>query len=160
MILKESARFFAVTTITAMIIALHYCTCSVSAGDNYHVNGESREFLSKGPRLPSNSARHSDDDDYFEEPYDSTESVILNDGIHRDSNRPATDNSNDLLIPAPGQSSLVVVFDGTTSMFDDLQQLKMAAAGIIKQVQSRATNPIYNYILVPFRDPSESQHGN
>lgn len=55
--------------------------------------------------------------------------------------------------PSFGQTSLVVVFDGTLSMFDDLQQLKSGAKVIINEILARESNPIYNYIFVPFRDP-------
>ncbi|XP_052863793.1 hemicentin-1-like [Anopheles cruzii] len=58
-----------------------------------------------------------------------------------------------LLPPQEGQRSLVIVFDATGSMVDDLQQLRDAARLIIAEVTQRDNNPIFNYIFVPFRDP-------
>uniref|UniRef100_A0A182VQ07 Uncharacterized protein n=1 Tax=Anopheles minimus TaxID=112268 RepID=A0A182VQ07_9DIPT len=58
-----------------------------------------------------------------------------------------------LLPPKDGQRSLVIVFDATGSMLDDLQQLRGAAELIIAEITQRDNNPIFNYIFVPFRDP-------
>uniref|UniRef100_A0A182MNL9 Hemicentin-1 n=1 Tax=Anopheles culicifacies TaxID=139723 RepID=A0A182MNL9_9DIPT len=58
-----------------------------------------------------------------------------------------------LLPPRDGQRSLVIVFDATGSMLDDLQQLRDAAELIIAEITQRDNNPIFNYIFVPFRDP-------
>ncbi|EAT36338.1 AAEL011566-PA [Aedes aegypti] len=55
--------------------------------------------------------------------------------------------------PAEGQRSLVIVFDATGSMLDDLKQLRDGAKLIIDEITQLDTNPIYNYIFVPFRDP-------
>jgi len=55
--------------------------------------------------------------------------------------------------PKLGQSSLVIVFDATGSMVDDLEQLRQGAKMIIEKITKRDDNPIYNYIFVPFRDP-------
>ena len=55
--------------------------------------------------------------------------------------------------PKPGQKSLVIVFDATGSMKDDLEQLRAGAEKIIDEITKRNDNPIYNYIFVPFRDP-------
>ncbi|XP_050086783.1 hemicentin-1-like [Anopheles aquasalis] len=57
------------------------------------------------------------------------------------------------LPPKEGQRSLVIVFDATGSMVDDLQQLRDAARLIIAEITQRETNPIFNYVFVPFRDP-------
>lgn len=57
--------------------------------------------------------------------------------------------------PKPGQSSLVIIFDGTGSMLDDLKQLQKGARDIIEEITKRENNPIYNYIFIPFRDPGE-----
>ena len=54
-----------------------------------------------------------------------------------------------------GQRSLVIVFDATGSMIDDLEQLRKGAEIIIDEFSKRDDSPIYNYIFVPFRDPSE-----
>lgn len=53
----------------------------------------------------------------------------------------------------PGQTSLVIVFDGTGSMENCLIQLRAGAKQIIDKFSQRDDNPIYNYIFVPFRDP-------
>lgn len=55
--------------------------------------------------------------------------------------------------PKPGQTSLVIVFDGTGSMENCLIQLRAGAKQIIDKFAKRDDNPIYNYIFVPFRDP-------
>lgn len=134
-----------------------------------------------------NSARQDDYEDYFEDPdVDEDDSTaILNDAaaaatttttVSGDGDARGNDgdidsraesrseklswppsNDNYDYGPAQGQTSLVVVFDGTSSMFDDLQQLKAGAKAIIQAVNQRTNNPIYNYVFVPFRDPSESR---
>lgn len=53
----------------------------------------------------------------------------------------------------PGQTSLVIVFDGTGSMEHCLVQLRTGARLIVEKFANRDDNPIYNYIFVPFRDP-------
>lgn len=58
--------------------------------------------------------------------------------------------------PKPGQTSLVIVFDGTGSMENCLIQLRAGAKQIIDKFSDRDDNPIYNYIFVPFRDPRKS----
>lgn len=55
--------------------------------------------------------------------------------------------------PKPGQTSLVIVFDGTGSMENCLIQLRSGAKQIIEKFADREDNPIFNYIFVPFRDP-------
>ena len=54
------------------------------------------------------------------------------------------------------QRSLLIIFDGTGSMSTDLAQLKSAAEEIINELSKRIDNPIFNYILVVFRDPGKS----
>lgn len=51
--------------------------------------------------------------------------------------------------------SLVIVFDTTWSMDDDLQELRSGAAHIVKEMMRKETSPIYNYVFVPFNDPCE-----
>lgn len=58
--------------------------------------------------------------------------------------------------PKPGQTSLVIVFDGTGSMENCLIQLRAGAKEIIDKFSDRDDNPIYNYIFVPFRDPCKN----
>lgn len=53
----------------------------------------------------------------------------------------------------PGQTSLVIVFDGTGSMENCLVQLRSGAKLIIEKFAKSEANPIYNYVFVPFRDP-------
>lgn len=55
------------------------------------------------------------------------------------------------------QKSLVIVFDGTGSMSDDLAELVPAANSIIEDFASRPDKPIFNYILSVFHDPSEQK---
>lgn len=55
--------------------------------------------------------------------------------------------------PRPGQTSLVIVFDGTGSMENCLIQLRSGAKLIVDRFANRSDNPIYNYVFVPFRDP-------
>lgn len=64
--------------------------------------------------------------------------------------------------PVQGQDvengrSLVIVFDTTWSMDDDLQELRQGAAYIVKEMMRRETKPIHNYVFVPFNDPCESR---
>nr|XP_040222077.2 hemicentin-1-like [Anopheles coluzzii] len=68
-------------------------------------------------------------------------------------NRTLATRRESLLPPKEGQRSLVIVFDATGSMLDDLQQLRDAARRIIAEITQRDSNPIYNYVFVPFRDP-------
>ena len=55
--------------------------------------------------------------------------------------------------PKPEQKSLVLVFDTTGSMHDDLVQLRQSAIEITEKLTSEKENPIYNYIFSPFNDP-------
>lgn len=55
----------------------------------------------------------------------------------------------------PDQKSLLIVFDATGSMHDDLEQLRAGAKEIINELSARQDNPIYNYVLVVYRDPSK-----
>lgn len=52
-------------------------------------------------------------------------------------------------------ASLAFVFDSTGSMWDDLVQVKMGAERIMATMLELPDKPIYNYILVPFHDPSK-----
>lgn len=54
------------------------------------------------------------------------------------------------------QRSLIIVFDGTISMEDNLAQLKPAAKRIIDTYASREDKPIYNYVLTVFHDPGKN----
>lgn len=57
--------------------------------------------------------------------------------------------------PRPDQKSLLIVFDATGSMHDDLEQLRAGAQEIVTELSARQDNPIYNYVLVVYRDPSK-----
>lgn len=57
--------------------------------------------------------------------------------------------------PRADQKSLVMVFDATGSMHDDLEQLRSGAREIINEMSARTDNPVFNYILVVFRDPGK-----
>lgn len=63
--------------------------------------------------------------------------------------KPKTDNYRKR-IP---QKSLLIVFDGTSSMNDDLAQMRDAAKEIMTNLSSRKDKPIKNYVLSVFRDP-------
>lgn len=66
------------------------------------------------------------------------------------------DNRNDYKDrPRPDQKSLLIVFDATGSMHDDLEQLRAGAQEIVTELSARQDNPIYNYVLVVYRDPSK-----
>jgi hypothetical protein len=52
-------------------------------------------------------------------------------------------------------ASLAFVFDSTGSMWDDLVQVKMGAERIMATMLELPDRPIYNYVLVPFHDPSK-----
>lgn len=66
------------------------------------------------------------------------------------------DNRNDYKDrPRPDQKSLLIVFDATGSMHDDLEGLRAGAQEIVTELSARHDNPIYNYVLVVYRDPSK-----
>lgn len=54
----------------------------------------------------------------------------------------------------PGTSSLTFVFDTTGSMNDDLIQVQDGAKKILDTVLKQREKLIYNFIYVPFHDPS------
>lgn len=55
---------------------------------------------------------------------------------------------------ANNERDLVIVFDSTGSMSDDLAQLRAAAIQVVNNFASQKPNPISNYILIVFNDPS------
>lgn len=59
--------------------------------------------------------------------------------------------------PRPDQKSLLIVFDKTSSMASDLAQLRKGALEIVTNFSTREDNPIFNYILQLFDDPSKFQ---
>lgn len=85
---------------------------------------------------------------------------LLQHGIHDDKsvnkNKRHASGRNDYKDrPRPNQRSLVIIFDGTASMHDDLKQLTDGAQKIVNELSMRDDNPIFNYVLVVFRDPSK-----
>ena len=55
----------------------------------------------------------------------------------------------------PDQKSLLIVFDTTGSMSRDLNQLKNGAKDIVKAFSAKTNDPIFNYVLSLFNDPSK-----
>lgn len=150
--MKESAYvpFFFLAIITGLTVI-----SAVSATDNDRRSLE----LAFDSSEAAVATRQNDYDDYYESRDESTEVAALT-GKTNSVKQISWGPSDNGLEPALGQTSLVIVFDGTTSMFDDLQQLKMGAKAIIEEVNARERNPIFNYVFVPFRDPSESCRAN
>lgn len=68
---------------------------------------------------------------------------------------PRDDKKNFKDRPRPDQRSLLIIFDATGSMHDDLEQLRIGAQEIVNELSAREDNPIYNYVLVVYRDPSK-----
>lgn len=56
----------------------------------------------------------------------------------------------------PGTSTLAFVFDTTGSMNDDLIQVQNGAKKILDIVLKQRPKFIYNFVYVPFHDPSNS----
>lgn len=52
------------------------------------------------------------------------------------------------------KKSLLIVFDGTSSMGADLTQMRGAAKKLIAELSERKDKPIKNYVLTVFKDPS------
>lgn len=52
------------------------------------------------------------------------------------------------------KKSLLIVFDGTSSMGADLTQMRDAAKKLITELSERKDKPIKNYVLTVFKDPS------
>ena len=52
-----------------------------------------------------------------------------------------------------GAASLAFVFDVTGSMHNDLVQVIEGAREILQTTLARNEQPLYNYVLVPFKDP-------
>lgn len=58
--------------------------------------------------------------------------------------------------PTPYEKSLVIVFDITGSMYDDIKEMRSAAKTIVSHFASSPNYAIYNFISVPYNDPFES----
>lgn len=57
--------------------------------------------------------------------------------------------------PPSSMASLAFVFDVTGSMSTELDQVKSGAKKILKTISEHEEKIIYNYIFVPFGDPSK-----
>jgi hypothetical protein len=57
--------------------------------------------------------------------------------------------------PKPGQRSLVIVFDTTGSMGNELEQVRREAKAIVEYAAELQKNPFYNFIFVDFNDPGK-----
>lgn len=68
--------------------------------------------------------------------------------------KPAEPENNYFRKKVP-KKSLLIVFDGTNSMRDDLIQMRNAAKQIINNLYVREDKPIENYVLTVFKDPCE-----
>lgn len=70
------------------------------------------------------------------------------------------DNTRDLSAKANNQNytkkSLIVVFDGTNSMVNDLIQMQAAVREIVQNLSVGENKSIKNYVLTVFRDPSKN----
>lgn len=53
------------------------------------------------------------------------------------------------------KKSLLIVFDGTSSMTDDLVQMREAAKQIVNNLSTHPDKPIKNYVLTVFKDPGK-----
>jgi hypothetical protein len=53
------------------------------------------------------------------------------------------------------QKSLLIIFDTTNSMGSDLEQLRSAALDVVKVFAAKKNEPIFNYVLSLFNDPSK-----
>lgn len=175
MAIRDSARvsFFLLSSVFAIIATLSVINGGKVTADNT-VNVNRDDLLFTPPSSSSETARQDDYDDYFEDPDDSTwaaASAFASAGVLNDDSAqgprsqklswaaqspPTADKDNAALEPAPGQTSLVIVFDGTTTMYEDLQKLRQEAQAVIQKLNNRGNDPIYNYIFVSTRDPSES----
>lgn len=52
-------------------------------------------------------------------------------------------------------SSLTFVFDTTSSMIDDRDEIRTASTAILREVMQRDNVPVDNLVLVPFHDPGK-----
>lgn len=73
------------------------------------------------------------------------------------STTPKTSKRDDIFRKRIPKKSLVIVFDGTSSMTDDLNQMRDAAKEIITNLSSRKDKPIKNYVLTVFKDPGSKK---
>lgn len=64
-------------------------------------------------------------------------------------------SQNDTDRPRDDQKSLMIVFDITGSMTEELEQVKEGINEIIEKFSTRKDELIYNYILSMFDDPSK-----
>lgn len=77
---------------------------------------------------------------------------IKNDGNNSTDNAGVTSPTQNLPKRVE-KKSLLIVFDGTNSMGDDLEQMRSAASDIVNNLSNKTNQPIKNYVLSVFRDP-------
>lgn len=139
----------------AFLIALVASVSAVSADNASEVRSLVSEIYTGSSVVNDNICNNHEKNVAFD--------VILldNDSTRRDEKtinkrQAARDGSNNYKDrPRPDQKSLLIVFDATGSMHDDLEQLRVGAQEIINEFSAREDNPIYNYVLVVYRDPGE-----
>lgn len=61
--------------------------------------------------------------------------------------------SSSILVAAQKQRSLVIIFDVTSSMEDDMEDMKAGAHMLAEKIANAKNKPVENFILVPFTDP-------
>lgn len=124
-----------------------------------------RAFFFTPPSASSNSARQDDYEDYFEDMDDSTvtrddvfgaAAASTPESAHSEKLSwpdsplpppPPPPADSDDLEPAPGQASLVIVFDG--NMSGEWREFQREARNIIQELNAWDRIPIFNYIYVP-----------
>lgn len=164
MAIKDSLRLFLVVFAIIATLPLIYvgevtADNNVSRGRRLFHGGESSEIVSL---VSPNSAAAAtsrqvdyEDDDYFENFDDSTVTESVSSSLTASQKLSWSDNDVDTE-PAPGQASLVFVFDGSVTMFRDLQQLQDEVKNLVSQMNAWDRIPLFNYIFVPVSDSSES----
>lgn len=63
-------------------------------------------------------------------------------------------NSQSTITRSTEGQDLIIVFDTTTSMTDDINELRIHAIDVVNRFEKMKPNPISNYILVEFKDPT------
>lgn len=120
----------------------------------------------------SNSTRPDDYEDYFEATDDSiqafgdlafpTPESAYSEKLSSwspPSPPPSPVDNDDFLEPIPGQASLVIIFDASATMQEELQGFRKEARNIIQELNAWDRIPVFNYILVPVTDSGESPNG-
>lgn len=166
----SSWMFFVVFAVIATVSVLNVGEVTADNKNVNHGGGESNSRESADDFFSAaDAARQDDYGDYFEDPDDST--VTQNDvavsGRRALSQKlswspppqpsQSADDNDDDFEPAPGQTSLVIVFDGAATMSRDVKQLQEHAKTMVQVMNGWDRIPIFNYIFVPVQsEPSES----